>query len=108
MERKNSADLGIFESMGKAVDESVDMAAALRDGKLTRKQFDEWYAKRSAQSMGLIVDLRQRTTRMLEPVASAFEQGRQALRNAVPQAPRRAHHRRAAARASAKLSARRP
>lgn len=107
MAHKHPADRGVFESVGKAVDESVEMAAALRAGKLTRKQFDDWYAKRTAQSRNLIVDLRQRTTRLLEPVSSAIEQGRHALRAVAPQAPRRAHRRRRAVRASAKLSARR-
>lgn len=100
MAQKFPTQLGVFESLGRAVDESMEMAAALREGKLTRKQFDEWYSKRSAESMDLIVNMRQRTGRMLEPVASALGQGlargRHALRNAVTQAPRRAHHRRRA------------
>jgi len=92
---------GVFESVGRAVDESVDMAAALRGGKLTRREFDAWYARRRAQSRGLIVDFRRRTTRMLEPVSYAIEQGRHAI---VPSARRRRGVRRAMAR---KISPRR-
>ena len=96
---------GVFESVGRAVDESVDMAAALRDGRLTRREFDAWYARRRAQSRGLIVDFRRRTTRMLEPVSYAIEQGRHAI---VPSPRRRNRIRRAVARAvSARRSSRR-
>src|SRR6185503_18560187 len=87
---------GVFESVGRAVDESVDMAAALRDGRLTRREFDAWYARRRAQSRGLIVDFRRRTTRMLEPVSYAIEQGRHAI---VPSQRRRRRIRRSVARA---------
>jgi hypothetical protein len=101
MAHKRPAVHGIFESMGRAVDESVEMAEALRSGRLTRRQFDSWYAKRSAQSKNLIVDLRQRTTRMLKPVATAIEQGTHAIRGAAPGSARRAHRRpRSASRAA--------
>ena len=86
---------GVFESVGRAVDESVDMAAALRDGRLTRREFDAWYARRRAQSRGLIVDFRRRTPRLLEPVSYAIAQGRDAI---VPSPRRRRRIRRAAAR----------
>ncbi|HXS99729.1 MAG TPA: hypothetical protein VN915_03590 [Elusimicrobiota bacterium] len=79
---------GVFESMGRAVDESVAMAEALREGRLTRRQFDAWYSRRRAQSRGLIVDLRRRTNRILEPVSSAIEQGRHALGSVTPRPPR--------------------
>ena len=108
MAHKRPDGHGVFESLGKAVDESVEMAAALRAGKLTRRQFDAWYAKRSAQSKGLIVDLRHRTTRMLEPVATAIEQGRHVMSAAAPRSPRRAHNRRRNAhRAAVRRSTRR-
>lgn len=93
---------GVFESMGRAVDESVDMAASLRDGKLTRREFDAWYARRRTQSRGLIVDLRRRTTRMLQPVSSAIEQGRRTIVSGPP--PRR---RRTARKVSARRLSRR-
>lgn len=84
---------GVFESMGRAVDESVGMAADLREGKLTRREFDAWYARRRAQGQGLIVDLRHRTTRMLEPVSSVIEQGRHAI-GSSPRSRRRTARRR--------------
>ena len=99
---------GVFESMGRAFDESVEMAAALRDGRLTRRQFDAWYARRRAQSRGLIVDLRQRTTRILEPVATVIEQGRHAIGAAAQRSPRqRAARRSAMRRVSVRRSSRR-
>jgi hypothetical protein len=96
---------GVFESMGRAVDESVEMAAALRDGRLTRRQFDTWYARRRAQSRGLIIGLRQRTTRILEPVSTVIEQGR----HAISVAARRSATRRVSVRRSSRrrVSARR-
>ena len=102
MAHKHAVDEGIFESVGKAVDESMTMAAALRKGKLTRSQFDAWYAKRTSESEGLIVNLRERTTRLLEPVETAIEQGRRVFEAAVPRRMRRAHRRRPAAQDSPK------
>ena len=107
MTHKHAAGEGLFESMGKAVDESMEMAAALRAGKLTRTQFDAWYSKRTAEGADLIVNLRERTTRLLEPVAAAVEQSRQALGAAVAQPMRRAHGRRRAVRVPAKPPVRR-
>jgi hypothetical protein len=106
MAHKRAAEEGIFETVGKAVDESMAMAAALRTGKLTRSQFDAWYSKRSREGATLIVNLRERTTRILQPVEAALEQGRHVLQSVEPEAPRRAHRRRAAP-ASARNPARR-
>lgn len=106
MARKHAVHEGVFESAGKAVDESMALAAALRAGRLTRSQFDAWYAKRTAESNDLIVNLRERTTRLLEPVETAIEQGRRALDAAfVPRSARRSHH--AAAERGARHSRRR-
>ena len=107
MAHKRDADDGVFESAGKAVDKSLTMAAALRAGKLTRSQFDAWYTKRTAEGADLIVNLRERTTRLLEPIEAALEQSGLVLRAAAPPARHRAHRRRVAARAPAKLHARR-
>ena len=89
---------GVFESVGRAVDESVGMAAALRDGKLTRREFVAWFARRRVLCWGLFVDFRRRTSWLLEPVSYAIEQGRDAI---VPSPRRRRRIRRAAARAVA-------
>jgi len=105
MTQKRSAAKGMFESAGKAVDESVTMAEAIRSGKLTRTEFDAWYMKRTSEREALIVNLQARTNRFLQPLESAFERGREMLRPAP--APRRARRRRPATRAASNLTARR-
>jgi hypothetical protein len=95
----------LFESAGKAVDESMTMAEAVRSGKLTRSEFDAWYAKRTSERAAIIVNLRATTNRLLEPLEDAFDRGRAALRASPP--PRRARRHRPAARAASNLSERR-
>lgn len=104
MRRKHSAVEGIFQSAGKAVDESMMMAEAIRAGTLTRAQFEAWYAKRAAERSAIVVSLRARSTRLLQPLATALNRGRAAL-NAPP--PPRRPRRRPDTRAGSNLSARR-
>ena len=68
-------------------------AAAVREGRLTRAQFDAWYARRTEEGAGLVGSLRQTTMRLLEPIGSALEQGRRALSPMA--APRHVHRRHA-------------
>ncbi len=72
------------------------MALAVREGRLTRAQFDAWYARRASEGAGLVGSLRQTTMQMLEPIGSVLEQGRRAL--SPMGAPRRGHRRHARAR----------
>jgi hypothetical protein len=88
--------MGPFEIAGKAMDESIGMAAAVREGRLTRSQFDAWYSRRTAEGAGLVGSLRQSTMRLLEPIGSVLDQGRRALSPMA--APRHVHRRHARAR----------
>ena len=106
MTRKHHAAEGIFETAGKAVDESMTLAAAIRSGTLTRAEFDAWYAKRTSERAAIIVNLRARTNHVLEPIESALEAGRDAMRGEPP-LPRRARRRRPAAGGASNLSSRR-
>jgi hypothetical protein len=99
MTRKSASDAGVFTSVGKALDESMELAAALGTGKLTRAEFDAWYAKRTAEGASLVENLRRRTSRLMAPVQTAVSQGRNMVRSAAPAMPagrRRSTRRRAA------------
>jgi hypothetical protein len=79
---------GTFAKIGRAADESMTIAAAIRDGRLTRRQFDEWYAQRRADGEGLVITLRTTAARLARPVESVLEQSAGALRAVAP-APRK-------------------
>jgi hypothetical protein len=106
MTQKHPAAEGIFATAGKAVDESMTMAESIRSGKLTRAEFEAWYAKRTSERETIIVNLRATTGRFLEPLGAAIERGREVLGAASPR-PRAARRRRPATRGSSNLSARR-
>lgn len=104
MPRKRTAAQGVFQSAGKAVDDSVTMAEAIRTGTLTRAEFEAWYARRAAERAAIVVSLREKSTRLLQPLTAALERGRGVLTAAPP--PRRPR-RRPNTRASSNISARR-
>jgi hypothetical protein len=83
MSRKISPNEGLFSSVGRAVDESMEIAAAIRRGTLTRPQFDAWYARRTSEGAGVVIRLRANSARLAEPVAGAFEKGGAFLRSAA-------------------------
>jgi hypothetical protein len=91
MTRKNKSEDGVFTSVGRAVDENLTMAIALRSGKLTRPQFDAWYSKRRAEGAGMIVTLRERASNMVQPLQAAVELGKELI---LEPAPRHAARRR--------------
>jgi hypothetical protein len=103
MAQKRSNAAGVFETAGKAVDESMTMAEAIRSGKLTRAEFEAWYSKRTAERAAIVVNLRESSSRLLEPIESVLARGQEFFRPAQP--PRRS--RRRPARASSRTSARR-
>ena len=89
---------GAFAAMGRAADESLEIAMAIRGGRLTRPQFDAWYNRRRAEGRGLVITLREKTSDMTKPVETAIKQGEELLR-AVPRARVRRSHRRVKAHA---------
>ncbi|UPT72629.1 MAG: hypothetical protein M0D55_11760 [Elusimicrobiota bacterium] len=101
MSRKNE---GMFATLGRAADESVGIADAIRSGRLTRSQFDAWYARRRAEGSGIVVKLRERATEMSEPLGRAVGQ---AERLAMAVAPPMKRRRRAVRRRTGRRSTRR-
>lgn len=115
MARRKGSSIGLFASLGRALDESVDMALEMRSGRMSRAEFDRWWNRRREQSRQVLDSLRERTMAMAEPVAGAVDMGRGALRTAVtsgsrsrPARSRRSDSRaRRAARAARPVSRRR-
>lgn len=62
MPRKNATHPGYY-SANTVDDESFEVALAIRAGRLTRSQFDEWYKRRRADRAGLVITLRQKPAR---------------------------------------------
>ena len=91
MTQKRSGGPGMFETAGKAVDESVTMAEAIRSGKLTRAEFEAWYSKRTAERAAIVVNLRESSGRLLEPLEAVLARGRGLFRPEPP--PRRSRRR---------------
>lgn len=96
---------GIFATVGRAADESVAIADAIRAGRLTRAQFDAWYNRRRSEGAGIVVRLRERAEEMGGPAATLARQGERFAATVMP-APRR-RRRRAVRRRSAARSSRR-
>jgi hypothetical protein len=101
MTRKNEP-AGVFAAMGRAVDESVDIASSIRSGSLTRRQFEKWYAKRRAEGAGFVVTMREKASGLAEPVEAAIVQGEELLRSVAPRAAERPKRRRPVRRAAVK------
>lgn len=93
---------GTLTALGRAADESLEIAAAIREGRLTRPQFDAWYAKRRSEGSRVVISLREKVAVLAEPVGAAIVRGEEMLGWAPrgpKHSPRRRHARRAAARA---------
>lgn len=99
MPEKKEPD-GPLTALGRAGDESLEIAAAIREGRLTRPQFDAWYAKRRSEGSRLVITLREKVAILAEPVGAAVARGEEMLGWAAPRAlnrpPRRHRARRRA------------
>jgi len=95
MRRQYETVTGAFTALGRAADDTLDIAGAIRSGRLTRRQFDEWMEKRRDEGQGLVITLRDKASGMLRPVEIAMARGEELLRSVAP-APvsRRRHSRR--------------
>ncbi len=90
MTRKHSST-GVFAAMGRAADESLEIAEAIRAGKLTRSQFESWYTRRRAEGTGLVITLREKTADLAKPLEGALVRGEELIRSAGPKRVRRVH-----------------
>ena len=95
MTRKYETVTGAFTALGRAADDTIEIAGAIRSGRLTRHQFDEWMEKRRDEGEGLVITLREKTAGLMKPVEIAMARGEELLRSVAP-APisRRRHSRR--------------
>lgn len=107
MKRKANNQGGLFSSIGRAVDDNMQAAADLGSGKMTRPQFDSWYAKRREEGTGMIVALRERAVQMAEPLEAAIGLGKGLLKSPPPAPSGRGHARRRTRRAAARAMSRR-
>ena len=104
MTRKSESS-GVFTVMGRAADESLEIASAIRAGRLTRNQFDAWYTKRRNEGEGLVITLREKASELVKPVEGIMTAGGELLRAAGPRTARPARRRRTARHASRKSKA---
>lgn len=57
MVRKNQS--GAFPAKGRSAVEIQDIVSAIREGRLTRRQFEAWHAKRRGASKGFVIAMRE-------------------------------------------------
>jgi hypothetical protein len=93
---------GAFAALGRAADESLEIATLIRAGTLTRQRFDAWYTKRRAEGTGLVITLRQKVTDLAAPFETVITQGEGMLSSAAPRPARHPAHRRRTAHTAAK------
>ena len=84
---------GMFAAIGRAADESFEIAEAIRGGRLTRPEFEAWYLKRRAEGTELVITLREKTVELTKPVQTALKHSVEVLRSAAPRRARRSHRR---------------
>lgn len=93
--------MGPFEAIGRAIDDSGSIAAALAMGTLTRGQIQDWYERRRQEGEMIAGMARERASMAVTPVRNAAEVGREVAqgfmnrtRTAVrPRRRRRRHER---------------
>ncbi len=88
MNPKNEPD-GVFTAAGRATDESLRIASAIRSGRLTRHDFQAWYEKRHAEGLGIVLALREKASVIAEPIEMALAQGRDIFRSTADHPSRR-------------------
>ena len=74
-QRKYETVTGAFTALGRAADDTLEIASAIRSGRLTRHQFEEWLEKRRGEGEGLVITLRDKASGMLKPVEIAITRG---------------------------------
>ncbi len=87
MTQRSSSSTGMFAALGRALDESMEMAMDLRDGKITRADFERWYDKRREQGREITVTMRDRGMDAAgKPVEMALDFGKSVLSMGLPRA----------------------
>jgi hypothetical protein len=92
MTRKYEAVAGAFTAFGRAADDTLEIASAIRAGRLTRHQFEDWLQRRREQGEGLVITLREKTANMAKPLELALERGEELLRSVAPRPVARRRH----------------
>jgi hypothetical protein len=78
---------GTFSSMGRALDESMQMAMDMREGRISRAEFERWYSKRREEGRQVMVTLRDGTMDMAgKPVEMVLDFGQRVLEMSMPRA----------------------
>jgi hypothetical protein len=75
MTRKRKAE-GPLAAARAAAEESLEIASALKEGRLTRRQLTSWYAKRVDDGVDAVNAAGATVSSMARPIGAAMEQGR--------------------------------
>lgn len=88
MTRKKDSSMGTFAGLGKAMDETVKVAADAATGRLGKTEMRDWYNDRRTEGQEFFIMVRDRASGVTEPLRSAAGLGRDIIEGAIAPSPR--------------------